>query len=141
MTPNGEIYAPPDIYSNGYTGESDDFKAIIIHEITHVWQWQRNIKNVRTSAAGEFICHGLNYDAAYYYKLQEYVDLKEFGLEQQATIVEDYYRVFITPRLTFTTDAKGKTRNLNFSDPNYSIKETKRFFEQTMSKFTTNPNY
>ena len=141
MTPNGEIYAPPNVYSSDYGGESDELKAIIIHEMTHIWQWQRNIKNVKTAAAGEFIWHGLDYDAAYYYKLQEYVDLKEFGLEQQATIVEDYYRVFITPRLTFTTDAKGKTRNLNFSDPNYSIKETKRLLEQAMSKFTTNPNY
>lgn len=141
MTPNGEIYAPPNVYSNDYSGESEEFKAVIIHEMSHVWQWQRNIKNVRTSAIGEVIWHLGDYDAAYYYKLQEYTDLKEFGLEQQATIIEDYYRVFITSRLTFATDVKGKTRNLNFADPNYSVKETKRLLQQAMSKFTTDPNY
>ena len=141
MTPNGEIYAPPNIYSNDYSGELDEFKATIIHEMCHVWQWQRNIKNVRTSAIGEFIWHLTDYDAAYYYKLQEYKDLKEFGLEQQAVIIEDYYRVIITRKLTYSADSKGKTRNLNFADPNYSLNETKRLLVQAMSKFITDPNY
>ncbi len=138
MTPNGEIYAPPKIYSSDYAFESDEFKATIIHEFCHVWQWQRNIKYVRTSAVLEGIWHWGDYDEAYYYKLEEYKDLKEFGLEQQAVMIEDYYRV-VKLNLDYSESPTGKKRVLNY--PNDSLVRIKNLLTKALSKFLSNPSY
>ena len=138
MTPNGEIYAPPNVYSSDYASESDDFKSLFIHEMCHVWQWQRNIKNVKTAAVIEWAWHGGDYDAAYYYKLEDFKDFKEFGLEQQAMIVEDYYRI-IKINLDYAKDSKGKTRNLNY--PDASRTEIKNLLYKATGKFMDNPSY
>lgn len=138
MTPNGEIYAPANVYSSDYALESDDLKATFIHEMCHVWQYQRNIKNVKTSAIIEWAWHGTDYNEAYYYKLEEYKDLKEFGLEQQAVIIEDYYRV-IKLNSNYSTDSKGKTRNLNY--PKDSLERIKNLLYKAIGKFIDNPGY
>lgn len=138
MTPNGEIYAPPNVYSSDYASESNDFKATFIHEMCHVWQWQRNIKNVKTAAIIEWAWHGGDYNEAYYYKLEEYKDLKEFGLEQQAAIIEDYYRVIIL-NLDYSKDAKGKTHNQNYPDD--SLRQIKNLLYKATGKFIDNPGY
>jgi hypothetical protein len=92
MAPDGNIYVPPD--GNGY---SPDYavvpvvglslrgtRVLFIHEMTHVWQSQRRMP-VRMAAV----------DRRYGY---DYATLgtrafTTYGIEQQATIVEDYFLV------------------------------------------------
>lgn len=137
MTPVGEIYAPGGTYSKDYSQESDDWKGTFIHEMCHVWQWQRNIKSVRTSAAKLFVYHITDYDQAYNYTLREFKDLKEYGLEEQATIIEDYYRVIVrNMQWKEGPDGKWRIQNLQAS---YELK--RRLLDSVVHKFIHNPSY
>jgi type VI secretion system secreted protein VgrG len=93
MTPNGEIYAPKNVYKADYGVEDSRWKCLFVHEITHVWQYQNNILDPRGSGIGEFFRNWLNYNNAYYYTLDDAKDLTDYHMEQQAVIVEEYYRV------------------------------------------------
>jgi len=86
VTPNGHIYAPPrgGMYSDDYSQERTEVRAVFIHEMTHVWQFQGGM-NVKTRRLfGES-----NYD----YNKADFgtKDFKTYGIEQEAHIVEDYY--------------------------------------------------
>jgi len=61
--------------------------------MTHVLQYQNNILNPITSAIGEMIKHAFHYSDVYKYTLEESKDLLDYGMEQQAVIVEDYFRI------------------------------------------------
>lgn len=132
MTPNGEIYIHGSPYSADYGVEGPEKKAFLIHEMTHVWQWQRNILHVRTSAILEAIKHRQDYvPDAYKYKLEESKDLIDFNIEQQAAIVEDYYRVV--------------RRGLSFRDNRIqnqeSLADKKSLLKRTMGNFINDPTY
>lgn len=58
--------------------------AHLVHEIVHVWQYK---------ALGVGLYSPRWLDRRYGYDLQESDTFLSFGLEQQASIVEDYYRV------------------------------------------------
>ena len=53
----------------------------MIHEFVHVWQIQQGVKMVR---------HAL-FDRRYRYALKEGKAFFQYGIEQQAKIVEDYF--------------------------------------------------
>lgn len=143
MTPNGEIYAPPNVYSSDYASYvSQDMKAIFIHEMCHVWQWQRNIKNIKTEGLYGQISNLGDYEEMYKYKLQKYIwagttenDLAEYGLEQQAAIIEDYYRVVLN-NLALSSNRKGQ--NCQNTQPLNDIKDLLKFI---LKKFIANPSY
>ena len=81
MTPNGEIYAPKDVYKADYGVESSGFKCVFIHEMTHVWQYQNDILDPRGSGIGEFFRNWLNYKNAYFYTLADDKDLTDYYME------------------------------------------------------------
>ncbi|WP_017518336.1 type VI secretion system Vgr family protein [Pseudomonas nitroreducens] len=93
VTPNGEMYFPK---STGYyrddfssTGRGRD-KALFIHEMTHVWQYQ----------LGYWVkWHALwvtsRGSAAYQYELKRDGLLSNYNMEQQGEIVSDYYMICI----------------------------------------------
>lgn len=142
MTPNGEIYAPPNVYSKDYSLESDDFKAVFIHEMCHVWQYQRKIKNIKTEGIFGQISNLGDYEAMYKYKLQKYIwggttenDLKEYALEQQAAIIEDYYRVILN---NFSLSSNSKGQNCQNTQP---LNEIKDLLKYVLKKFISDPAY
>lgn len=92
MTPKGEIYVDG-AYRADYGSASPYLMAFFIHEMAHVYQYQLNILDPISSAIGAAIKHGFNYDKAYFYELKPDKDLLDYGIEQQAQIIEDYYRV------------------------------------------------
>jgi hypothetical protein len=94
MTPNGEIYVAGDGYSDDYSIFSDvEIKAFFIHEMAHVWQRQNRILNVRMAALlGQFE-HKFKYSRAYPYFLRPDSTLLDYGIEQQASMIEDFFRV------------------------------------------------
>lgn len=141
MTPNGEIYAARDRYSDDYSTESDSYQSLFIHEMAHVWQWQRNVKNVRLSAVREWVARRGDYDAAYKYTLYEGVEFKSYyGLEQQACIIEDYWRV-VKREMPFSEfgagNYKGQTRIQNSGSEHVRTK----LLLKVLRKFIVNPAY
>lgn len=84
MAPNGNIYFAP-----GNADYVDDFsqanihaKATFIHELAHVWQHQNGINVIARGVINR------NYD---YLPLTINSDFNDFGIEQQAQIIRDYF--------------------------------------------------
>ncbi len=75
-------------------------KAILIHELVHIWQYQRYgsvyiyraLKAQNTKAGYDYGGYAGLLD-----KLQSEDGLLSFNFEQQASIVEDYYRISVNP--------------------------------------------
>ncbi|CAI0934326.1 type IV secretion protein Rhs [Serratia proteamaculans] len=82
MSPNGELYFrewyTPDFSSQGYS-----YKHLFIHEMAHVWQYQRGMW-VKTRGLYSWL-------ANYSYELDETKTLKNYSMEQQAQIIADYH--------------------------------------------------
>ena len=69
---------------------------LLIHELTHVWQYQNlGIRYIPRALAAQHTTPGYNYggEAALELALASGKGLAFFNLEQQADLVEDYYRL------------------------------------------------
>ncbi|GAA6166825.1 hypothetical protein [Sessilibacter corallicola] len=130
MTPNGRIYVNG-IYKKDYGITKDEIKAFFIHEMVHVYQYQLKILNLIGSAIGSSLKNGFNYTQSYQYRLDANKDLLDYGIEQQAQIIEDYYRVCFVDLDPF----KNYMQN--------DLVEVKRenLFEKVLKKFIENPSY
>lgn len=139
MTPNGEIYAPSSVYSKDYSAESNDLKGSYIHEMCHVWQWQRNIKNIKYQAIKEWYAHSGNYNESYKYTVGTYHKIDYYGLEQQASIIQDYYRVQICGMDFVQFNGQYRVQN-DVSTP--KAKDTARMLLfHVLSTFLIKPEY
>lgn len=83
MTPLGEIYFPQGVYKADFSTNVPD-KAWLIHELTHVWQYQQGA-NLILAAPGS-----RNYD---YGKITRATRFDRLNIEQQASVVADYYLI------------------------------------------------
>ncbi|WP_338560785.1 hypothetical protein [Erwinia sp. E_sp_B04_7] len=83
MTPNGEIYFREPYYKDDFSMANPGDMHWFIHEMVHVLQHQVGM-NVRTRGA-------LSWAASYKYSLPPEKKLSDFGMEQQASIISDYY--------------------------------------------------
>jgi hypothetical protein len=92
MAPNGHIYFNNN-YREDFSKENTHLQAHFIHEMTHVWQYQNHILNPKRAFAKELLQHKFKYAAAYSYTLDQNKDLLDYGMEQQATIVQDYFHL------------------------------------------------
>lgn len=95
MTPHGAIYASDTAYHDDYSKESASTQGFFIHEMGHVWQYQNGVLNPIWSALKIQISHSFNYGAAYAYRLDAGKTLINYNMEQQASILEDYFRVVL----------------------------------------------
>ncbi|URS63628.1 type VI secretion system tip protein VgrG [Pseudomonas sp. Y39-6] len=92
-TPNGNMYYPSSTgyYRNDFSATDDDRdKALFIHEMTHVWQYQlgypvKRMGLVVTSRGAP----------AYRYALTEQSVLSDYNMEQQGEIISDYYLICV----------------------------------------------
>lgn len=130
MTPNGEIYANGYPYSNDYAAESLDLRAFFIHEMAHVWQYQNKILRVKLAAVCGQIRHLGNYPEMYKYRLQSGKRLIDYGIEQQASIIEDYYIVIMTGGAEFRS---GRIQNKGSSAKKI------RLLKNVMADFAADP--
>jgi hypothetical protein len=94
MTPNGNIYAPGPLFQADFSLAAVDasLRAIFVHEMMHVWQHQSGI-NLIVGGVVEFLRQGGDYARAYPYLLAAGRDLLDYGLEQQAALIEDQARI------------------------------------------------
>lgn len=125
------ISFPRTAYSPDFAAEVDAKKqSVFIHEMTHVWQHQNRVCNTAWEATKETLKHKFNYSKAYFHKLDPKKDLTDYGFEQQAAIVQDY---FLLTR--HAHDASYKNRRLEKPE---GLKER---YEAVLSNFLKNPKY
>ncbi len=84
MAPDGNIYFPPPIYHDDFT-ISVSSMALLLHEMTHVWQVQKGVWLITRRLFWDF--------GDYDYVLDPSKRLQDYKVEEQGAIVEDYYRL------------------------------------------------
>jgi len=90
MTPRGHVYAPGALWEDDFSRGRR--RAVFVHEITHVWQYVNGLDLIGQSLI-EFAKNRGDYEKAYAYELDAARDLTDYGMEQQASIVEDYFMI------------------------------------------------
>ncbi|PIT13062.1 hypothetical protein BGI33_00080 [Snodgrassella alvi] len=83
VTPMGEIYWPTKEYLEDYSLEKIDDKHFFMHEMVHVWQYQMGMWVALRGACSLLV--------DYHYALTDDKVLSDYGMEQQASIIADYY--------------------------------------------------
>lgn len=81
VAPNGNIYYHKDDWRADFSHDTLAKRAWLIHELTHVWQVQQGI-NVLFKAL---------FNRKYSYVIEHTKPFLRYGVEQQASMVEDYY--------------------------------------------------
>ena len=131
MTPRGHIYAPGRLFREDFSlpSLSSGERAVFVHEMTHVWQYASGIDLV-ARAVVEFAKYRGAYEKAYPYRLEVGRDLVDYGMEQQASILEDYYLI--------TVDRDGPYRMENRG---LSARERDELFAGVLRKFHADARY
>jgi len=130
MAPEGHLYMYG-CYSDNYAQASPIMRGIFIHEMTHVWQFQQRILNPVVEAIEINLQHLFNYRAAYAYTLDGKRDLLSYNMEQQASLIQDYYM------LTRENDTPYRAHCKNRCGQD----EKKALFESALKNFHQNPSY
>lgn len=130
MAPNGHLYMYG-TFKDDYTAEGAEWRTHFMHEMTHVWQYQNKVLDPIMAAIELTIRSGFNYMAGYAYKLEAGKDLVSYNMEQQASIVEDYYA------LTRESNPfhQGRCQNSCSHDEKIALYET------VLKQFLKNPHY
>ncbi len=91
ITPDGNMYVPKtnSAYRDDYSEGTPANKSQFIHEMTHILQFQHDV-TVELDAFWEW-AFGPGYD----YRLKPGKRFEDYGIEQQAAIVEDHYRMTV----------------------------------------------
>ncbi|MCE9507036.1 MAG: hypothetical protein K8R48_01810 [Alphaproteobacteria bacterium] len=118
-------------YRDDFAQSSPFSRCLFIHEMTHIWQGQNKLFNQVLAVAELQLKHKFNYAAAYYFNLDGAKDLTDYGLEQQAAIIEEYYLIKHAGMPSYTRHCTNKCSN-----------EVKlKLYEKVLEKFLQNPSY
>lgn len=131
ITPFGEIYWPQKYYSRDYSIEDFKLKHFYMHEMTHVWQYQMGMQ---VAMRGAF-----SLMADYKYRLEESKLLSDFGMEQQASIIADYY---ILKNYGYDFWLEKTNQKSKADNPKNILLEQQywlKMYEDTLRLFLTNP--
>jgi hypothetical protein len=90
ITPGGKAYFSTQIYCDDFSKANPWDQWVFVHEMMHVWQWGHGVYPVY-AAIGIFLQTPDDYAKAYPYDLTPGKSLKAFNIEQQASIVADYW--------------------------------------------------
>jgi hypothetical protein len=94
MTPRGHIYAPGRLFQADFSAVRGSLRQIFVHEMTHVWQYANGMDLVSQGFL-EMLKNNGAYEKAYAYELVPGRDLTDYGMEQQASIIEDYFAISV----------------------------------------------
>jgi hypothetical protein len=81
LSPNGSVYFNPINWSEDFSQCSLEIQSWLIHELVHVWQIQQGVKIIRRTVL----------DRRYQYVLKAGKSFFQYGIEQQAQLVQDYF--------------------------------------------------
>ncbi len=130
MAPDGNLYMYG-CYHDDYAQQPPMTQAHFIHEMTHVWQKQNGVLDPIKSALKLNLAYRFNYNAAYFYTLDAARDLTSYNMEQQATIVQDYFlRTFC-----------GHAHDSGKCQTNGGWDNTRALYEAVLKNFLANPHY
>ncbi len=121
MTPNGEMWFREDTYSHDFSMDILEKKHRFMHEMMHVWQAQHGMF-VRTRGL-------FSRFADYSYSLDK-TDIRHYSLEQQASLVSDYW-------LLLTYGFRGNTDLIEYRDyaPDESVHSLIEKYKSVMKGF------
>jgi hypothetical protein len=88
-TPNGNIYYQDNNYYSADMTHDPEKSSILLHELAHAWQHQTR-KQLLLLAIREYIDAGYDYKALYDYDIIDSKNFSQMGIEQQASVIEDY---------------------------------------------------
>lgn len=122
VAPNGEIYFPGDLFKPDFSLLGPSEQRLLIHELTHVWQYQLGypIKRVRAIRPG----------MSYSYALDAVRKLRDFNMEAQGNLIADYY----------TLKVHGDRRSLYETQYMFTTFDMLPTYEHTLSDFLANPH-
>lgn len=128
MAPNGDIYVVGDrTYCSDYARTDIGLRRLFIHEMAHVWQYQCKILRPVRAAVAEACRHRFDYAKAYAYELAVGKDLRDYRIEQQAKIIEDYYAHALAQTPAHATDTRTRA--------------VPPLYTQVLARFLANPRY
>jgi hypothetical protein len=128
MSPDGNLYMHG-CYKDDYAAGSTYEQSFFLHEMTHVWQYQNKVLNPIAEALKLSLQHKFNYEASYFYTLDAKKDLLDYNMEQQASIVQDYFS------LKETGSASPWTRCQNGTAGQEAL------YESVLKNFLADPGY
>jgi hypothetical protein len=128
MTPRGHVYAPGDLWEEDFSRMGRK-RAVFVHEMTHVWQHANGMDLVGQGVI-EFTKYRGDYEKAYAYELDAARELVDYGMEQQASIVEDYFL------LTYEHDEPRRIKNGRLSP-----QQRDSLYAAVLKQLIANPRY
>lgn len=131
ITPFGEIYWPQKYYSRDYSMEEFDNKYFFMHEMVHVWQFQMGMNVVMRGA--------FSLMADYEYALEENKLLSDYGMEQQASIIADYYILKYFNYNLWQIKTKQRPKESNAKNKQLVQQYWLEMYENTLHLFLKNP--
>ena len=90
ITPEGNPYFSPQHYKADFSLAALSDQWLFFHELTHSWQYFHNISPILNAIALAIASIG-NYQGIYKYDLAGKTRMKDFNIEQQASLVADYF--------------------------------------------------
>lgn len=92
MAPTGYIHARNLLYKNDYSLESKNSRALFIHEMTHIFQYQQGISVLVKGAIlqSAYFLSFKKYNP-YLYELKSNKSFWKYNIEQQGDIARDIY--------------------------------------------------
>jgi type VI secretion system secreted protein VgrG len=118
-------------YREDYSTAPAQARGLFIHEMTHVWQAQNKVKLPVTAALGLQLKNRFNYQAAYPFLLDKKKDLTDYNLEQQASILQEYYLATRAHMPSYKKNCENACSN----------RERKALYAEVLKKFLQNPSY
>lgn len=130
MAPDGNLYMYG-CYHDDFSKQPPLTQSHFIHEMAHVWQKQNGVLDPIASAFKLSLQYRFNYNAAYLYKLESTKDLTAYNMEQQATIIQDY----------FLRALCNHNRDTGRCQTEGGWKNTQALYERVLGNFLANPAY
>jgi hypothetical protein len=129
MTPRGHVYAPGTLFEADFSKASRGRRGVFVHEIMHIWQFINGMDLVQAGFV-ELTKNMGDYEKAYPYELERGRDLVDYGMEQQASIIEDYFMI------TVERDGPRRLTNRSLTDD-----ERDALYAAVLAKFLSNARY
>ena len=128
MTPRGHVYAPGGLWQDDFS-RAVHYRSVFVHEMTHVWQFANGMDLIAQGVI-EFTKYRGDYEKAYAYELDPARDLTDYGMEQQASIVEDYFVL---------TSERAEPRRIVNRSITHEQRDT--LYAAVLEQLITNPRY
>ena len=114
ITPAGVAHFSKFVYCPDFSKTNGAHQWVFVHEMAHVWQWGHHILPVN-AAIGLFLQTAGAYTKAYPYDLTPGKRFTDFNIEQQASIVADYWAL-LTKKLVPQNNNNPKATLADYTD-------------------------